>query len=229
MCPKVAPRSTHDSGPMALFAVASLLLTFFVALTAMSERETARTRAVADSFARRGAAPAVPVSVVPLGGDMPSVRSVERRWSEVFPILSAAPATSFGEGRVLRGAIAADEAFAAGTAELTAKGIARLDAMARLVADPPSGLALRLEAMLALAPDADARAARLAAMRARAILRHLGVHAPSAATDGDLAVGVAREQPTGATANGAMADTIDFELRLSWRAHGPPGLRKPGG
>ncbi|MCK6453357.1 MAG: hypothetical protein L6R19_21275 [Alphaproteobacteria bacterium] len=221
MSPGRKPQATTQSGPMALFAVASLLLTFFVALTALSERETARARAVAESFVRRGAAPAVPVSVVPLGGDMPSVRSVERRWTEMFPPSSAAPAVPFGEGRVLRAALAVDAVFAGDTAELASDAAARLDALARLIAEPPAGLGLRLGATLGAADASDPRAARLAAMRARALLHRLSVAAPAAAAEGELAVGLARAAP------GMLA----FELSLAMRAPpGPePGAPKPGG
>lgn len=221
MSPGRKPQATTQSGPIALFAVASLLLTFFVALTALSVRETERARAVADSFLRRGAAPAVPVSVVPLGGDMPSVRSVERRWTEMFPPSSAAPAAPFGEGRVLRAAIPIDALFAADTAELDSAAAARLDVLARLIAEPPAGLGLRLGATLGAADAADPRAARLAAMQARALLQRLSATAPAAAAEGELAVGLAR------TAPGMVA----FELSLAMRAppgH-QPGASKPGG
>src|SRR5262245_35554008 len=90
------PLATTNSWPTSLFGLASLLLTFFVALTAVSVREQARAGAALDSFAHRGAAAAVPISVVPLGGDMPAVRSIERQWGELFAI--GAASTPFGEG-----------------------------------------------------------------------------------------------------------------------------------
>lgn len=205
--------SSSTSGTMALFAVASLLLTFFVALTAMSSRETERTRAVVDSFARRGAAAHMPLNVVPVGGDMPAVRSVERRWVELFP--AEAASSSFGEGRVLRTTLAVDEAFAAGTAELLLPAAARLDQLARLLAEPPAGLDLGLEARIAIAPGSDIP---LAALRARALLHRL-----TASGDGDIAAGVHR----------SGGETIDLELRLTRRtppqSPGASAMSKPGG
>jgi hypothetical protein len=203
--------SSSNSGTMALFAVASLLLTFFVALNAMSVREAERTRAVADSFARRGAAASMPLSVVPVGGDMPAVRSVERSWTEVFP--AGAASSLFGEGRVLRAQLATDAAFVADTVELTPMAQAKLDAVARLLADPPAGLDLGLEARVGMTPDTDAAGTRLAALRARGLLHRLGGHA-----DGDVAAGVYR----------STSGTIDLELRLTRRSP-PSAMQKPGG
>lgn len=203
-----------NTGAMALFAVASLLLTFFVALNAMSVREAERTRAVVDSFTRRGAAPAAPVSVVPLGGDMPAVRSVERRWSELFPDVGLKP-SPFGEGRVLKAMIDADAAFAAGTADLAPEAARRLDAVARLVNEPPAELGLDLEVRLGVAPGDDPH---LAALRARAILLRLGALAAMAAADGDVVVGLARE-PRG---------EVELALRLARRTSGASPAPSPG-
>jgi hypothetical protein len=179
--------STHRSGPIALFAVASLLLTFFVVLNAMSERDQARVREVADSFATRTQVGPGPASVVPIDGNAPAVKVVERRWLDLFPGAMTASGSTFGPGHVLQAELGVAGIFAPGRAEPLASANAVLAALARILEDAPGGLELSLDVRLGLDGDGN-----LALERVRSLARVLG---QAETGRGEVAVGVQHGRP----------------------------------
>jgi len=200
-----ATSSSSSSGSIALFAVTSLLLAFFVALNAMSVRDQARTREVASSFATRSQLEPGPVTIISIPGDAPAVKIVERRWLDLFPGAGLRQGQTFGTGQLLRAELGIAGIFAPGLADPLPSAIPVLSALSRIVGDAPSGLDVSLEVLLGLGAEGQADGGMLAILRARALARLLGV---SNLGGGDVAVGLHRGQP----------GVIALELRLANRS-----------
>lgn len=201
--------SSHGSGPVALFAVASLLLTFFVALNAMSARDPARMREVVGSFAARSQTGPGPVAIVPIAGDIPAVKAVERRWLDLFPGAGLSSGGTFGTGHVLRAELGVAGTFLPGRAETLAGASRVLAALGRIVAEVPDGLELALDVTIDTGDDAG-----LAIHRARHVARLLDT-----AGQGEVAVGVRH----------GTAGAVALELRLAGRTPLRPLAARPTG
>lgn len=193
----------HGPGPIALFAVASLLLTFFVALNAMSERDHTRVRAVADSFNHRMQAGPGPVAIVPIDGNIPAVKAVERQWQSLFPGAAMAEGPTFGTGNALHAELGIAGMFAPGRADPLASADGVLAALKRILIEMPDGVDLALDVKLSVGAEDEADGGRLALQRARALARLLG----GIDHGGDVAVGLQRGRP----------GVIALELRLASR------------
>ena len=203
---------TSNSGPIALFAVASLLLTFFVALNAMAERDPARVREVTQSFSERKPAGPGPVSIVSLDGDVPAVKVIERRWLDLFPGAGMVVGDVFGAGRTLRAELGVAGIFAANRADPLPSAQAIVGALTRMVTDAPRGLDLALDVKLGHDVDTDGK---LAIQRVRSLAGMLRAIEGDA---GDVAVGLQAGHST----------VIALELRLSPRPISPsPVIAQP--
>jgi hypothetical protein len=200
-----ASSSSSSSGSIALFAVASLLLTFFVALNAMSVRDQARTRDVASSFATRSQLEPGPVTIISIPGDAPAVKIVERRWLDLFPGAGLRQGQAFGAGQSLSAELGVAGIFAPGLADPLPSAIPVLSALSRIVGDAPSDLDVSLDVKLGLGAADQADGGKLAIQRARTLARVLGLAIPGG---GDVAVGLQRGQP----------GVIALELRLANRS-----------
>jgi len=216
--------TSQGSGPIALFAVASLLLTFFVALNTVAEPDTQRVRDVAESFLQRHQplvpVNAGPVSIVRLDGEVPAARVVERRWLDLFPGAGAVDGAKFGAGTLLKAELGVSGIFAANRADPLPSAAAIVGALTRLVVEAPRGIELSLDVKLGLDPDADRPASALAVERVRTLARLLAAIDPAQA---DIVVGVQRGEPS----------ALALELRLAPRripaapAIAGPGLPRP--
>jgi len=198
------PAPANGSGPIALFAVASLLLTFFVALNAMSERDQTRAREVANSFANRTQVGPGPVTIISIDGNAPAVNVVERRWLDLFPGAGLVRGGTFGTGQALRAELGTAGIFAPGRADPLPSAASVLTALTRIVGNAPTGLELSLDVKLGLGADEQTDGGKLAVSRARTLARLLG---GSDLGGGDVAVGLQRGQP----------GVIALELRLANR------------
>ncbi|MBL8706518.1 MAG: flagellar motor protein MotB [Rhodospirillales bacterium] len=203
---------TSNSGPIALFAVASLLLTFFVALNAIADRDPSRVREVTKSFSERKPAGPGPVSIVALEGDVPAMKVIERRWLDLFPGAGAVDGGDFVAGRTLRAELGVAGIFAANRADPLPSASAIVGALTRMVTDAPKGLDLALDVKLGHDGEQDGK---LAIQRVRSLARMLNAIEIDA---GDLAVGLQPGQST----------VIALELRLSPRPIAPaPVIARP--
>ncbi|MCC6471168.1 MAG: hypothetical protein IT563_22830 [Alphaproteobacteria bacterium] len=193
-----------NSGPMTLLAVATKLLAFFVMLYVITERDPARQHVVSDSFAQRRAVGPGPVAVVPLDGDVPAVKLVERRWLDLFPGAGTVDGASFAQGRVLRAELGVAGIFAPGRADPLPRAQQAIAALTRLVADTPEGLALALDVKLGVAPGLGEADGGLAIQRSRTLAKLLSM---SDRGSGEIAVGLQSGSPA----------TIALELRIASR------------
>lgn len=210
----MTPAYANCSGPVALFAVATKLLTIFVMLYAMSERDPHRTLAVAESFAHRSVKTVPgPVTIVKLeDGNAPAMKVVERRWLDLFPGAGMVDGADFAAGRTLRAELGVAGVFAANRADPVPSAAAIVGALARIVTDAPQGIDLALDVKLGHDSDADSS---LSIQRVRSLARMLGAIDHGAA---DVIVGLQPGQPS----------VIALELRVSPRPIAPgPVIARP--
>jgi len=163
-----------------------LLLAFFIMLFAVSEREPSRARDVLGSFNQRSIGTTGPVTIVPVAGDVPAMKVIERRWLDLFPGAAVEHGVLFGNGSLLVAALDAEAMFADGPDRPARGAEATLAALARLVGDAPADVALSLEIRFGLGDDARAEDLPVAIRRAGALARLLPP---------EIAVGVERGKP----------------------------------
>lgn len=207
------PAYANCSGPVAMFAVATKLLTIFVMLYALAEHDPHRAFAVAESFQNRNKTVPGPVSIVKLDGDVPAMKVIERRWMDLFPGAGMIDGGEFAAGRTLRAELGVAGIFAGERADPLPSASAIVGALTRIVVDAPQGLDLALDVKLGHGADGDGK---LAIQRVRSLARLLAAIEPSG---GDVIVGLQPGQPA----------AIALELRLSPRpiAPGPVIARPP--
>lgn len=206
------PAYANCSGPVALFAVATKLLTIFVMLYALAEHDPHRAFAVAESFEHRNMTVPGPVSIVKLDGDVPAMKVIERRWLDLFPGAGMVDGNDFAAGRTLRAELGVAGIFAGERPDPLPSASAIVGALTRMVVDAPKGLDLALDVKLGHDAETDPK---LAIQRVRSLARMLAAIEPSA---GDVIVGL---QP-------GSAATIALELRLSPRPIAPaPVIARP--
>jgi hypothetical protein len=210
----MTPAYANCSGPVALFAVATKLLTIFVMLYAMSERDPQRTLEVAESFSHRSTKTVPgPVTIVKLDdGNAPAMKVVERRWLDLFPGAGMVDGADFAAGRTLRAELGVAGIFAANRADPVPSAAAIVGALTRMVADAPQGIDLALDVKLGHDTDTDSA---LSIQRVRTLARMLAAIDHNAA---DVIVGLQPGQPA----------VIALELRVSPRHIAPaPVIARP--
>jgi len=198
------PQSSTISGPYTLFALATKLLAFFVMLYAVMERDPARQHDVSDSLAHRRSAGPGPVALVPLDGNLPAVKVMERRWLDLFPGVGMVDGGTFGYGHVLRAELALGSVFAQGRADPLPGAPQAVGPLVKLVAGAPKGLDLALDIKLGVALGIDAADERIAIQRAGALSKLLSTIDHGG---GEIAVGLQHGNPT----------AIVLELRIANR------------
>ncbi|MCC7045354.1 MAG: hypothetical protein IT562_01455 [Alphaproteobacteria bacterium] len=202
---KPANTASGNSGPVTLLAVVTKLLAFFVMLYVVTERDPARQHIVTDSLVHRTAAGPGPVAIVPLEGDVPAVKAVERRWLDIFPGAGAVDGGTFGYGHVLRAELALGGIFEPGRAEPLQRAQQTIATLTSMIADSPKGLDLALDVKIGVPRGLGEADGLLAIERARTLARLLTARDRPG---GDIAVGLQTGNPT----------TIALELRVGSRA-----------